>query len=83
MRARSYKFKFDSGPSTTANVFRSLDVLEVNPVSASMQRAQRSTLRCEMRRYSILNAFTAGKGLHVCQHLVRDRYFQGLFSQNI
>lgn len=60
MRARSYKFKFDSDPSTTANVFRCLDLLEVNPVGASKQRAQQSTLRCEMRRCSILNAFMWG-----------------------
>jgi len=33
----SYKFNFESDPSTTANVFRLLDLLVVNSVIASKQ----------------------------------------------
>lgn len=33
----SYKFNFESDPSTSANVFRLLDLLGVNSVSASEQ----------------------------------------------
>lgn len=61
----SYKFNFESDPSTTANVFRVLDLLEVNSVSASEQRAQPRAGRAgnvqhRVRKDSHVPGFTQG-----------------------
>lgn len=54
----SYRFNFESDPSTTANVFRPLDLWEVNSVIASRQQARLKTPRYVMKRGSVQSVFT-------------------------
>lgn len=57
----SYKFNFESDPSTSANVFRLLDLLGVNSVSASQQWVQAGTGGTEQHRKDSHGAgFTQG-----------------------
>lgn len=68
----SYKFNFESDPSTSANVFRLLDLLGVNSVSASEQRAGTGgnvhTERIHMEQGLLRDSFTALTPQNVCPH---------------
>lgn len=65
----SYKFNFESDPSTSANVFRLLDLLGVNSVSASEQRARAGTVREDSLGQGLLrDTFTAWTPQNVCSH---------------